>query len=202
MNDKHDDDVETSPGGTPDEGPRTSPEGDQETPVPPPLPATPEQPGGTPIPPTPPPPESEGPTKPADYYAQPPATAEPKQGCGKWLVGCGAAGCLVGILLIAGIFWFAKSGWPVMMSKMVAEVETHLDEHGEEIDPAVREELDTELAELRRHIEDGDVRLQEMEAVVYSIRDIVGDQNVTTSEAEEFLEDVKRVNEIGATEEF
>lgn len=171
--------------------------GEEKAAGPPPPPTTPVQPGGSPVPPPPP-----GTTKPADYYAQPPASTEPKKGCGKWLVGCGIAGCLVGILLIVGFVWMVKSGWPLLMSRMVSEVETHIEDHGEEIDPDVREELKTELGELRRHIEDGDVTLQDMEGIVYSIQEMIGDQQITTAEAEEFLEDLRKVNEIGASGEF
>lgn len=165
----------------------------------PPPPVTPSQPGAAPLPP---PPQPAQPSTPADYYAQPPATADSRSGCKKWLIGCGAAGCLVGILLIVGVLWVMKSGWPMLMSRMVTEVQTHIADHGESVDPSVREELDIELTELKRHISEGDVDLQDMQGFVYSMQDIVGDDEVTTLEAEEFLEEVRRVNEKGSSGEF
>lgn len=172
---------------------------DSDAPAPPPPPVTPSHDGGMAVPPAPPPP---GTQKPADYYAQPPASTEPKSGCRKWGIGCGAAGCLVAILFIVGIVWVARSGWPMLMSRMVTEVENHIETHGGEIDPTLRSELEVELAELKRHIEDRDVSFQDMQGIVYSMQDVVGNEDLTNAEAEELLEELKRVNEIGATGEF
>lgn len=90
----------------------------------------------------------------------------------------------------------------MLMSRMVTEVETHVDEHGEAIDPTVRSELEVELAELKRHIEDGDIEFRDMQGIVYSIQDIVGDDNLTTEEAQDLIDELKTINEIGATGEF
>jgi hypothetical protein len=141
------------------------------------------------------------PRKPADYYAQPPAQVE-KKGCGKWLIGCGIAGLLLLILLGAGLFWFATSGWPAMMVTMVTGVEDHVERHGENIDPSVRAELQSELAELKRHIRDGDVSLGEMQGVMYALRRVVRETDLTTAHAEELLIEVRRVNASGSYEEF
>lgn len=90
----------------------------------------------------------------------------------------------------------------MLMSRMVTEVENHVDQHGQNIDPTVRNELKTELAELKRHIEDRDVALTDMQDSVYAMQDVVGDEDLTTAEAEELLQELRRVNEIGATGEF
>ncbi len=90
----------------------------------------------------------------------------------------------------------------MLMSRMVAEVETHIDENGQNVDPAIRQELDVEFAELKRHIEDRDVGFQDMQGLVYSMQDLTGDEDVTTAEAQDLLEELKRINEIGATGEF
>lgn len=170
-----------------------------DAPAPPPPPVAPSHDGGSAVPP---PPSVPGAQRPSDYYAQPPASPETKSGCKKWGLGCGVAGCLVAILFIVGIVWVARSGWPMLMSRMVTEVEEHIDANGQDLDPALREELRVELAELKRHIEDGDVSFQDMQDVIYPIQDVVGDEDVTTSEAEELLEELKRINEVGATGEF
>lgn len=90
----------------------------------------------------------------------------------------------------------------MLMSRMMTEVENHVEEHGDNVDPAVKEELEIEIRELKRHIEEGDVSLEEMQGVIYSMRDVVGDDDVTTDEVEEFLEDVRDVNQQGASAEF
>jgi hypothetical protein len=166
----------------------------------PPPPVTPSQPGAhVVLPPSGLP--GEQPRKPADYYAQPPAQVE-KKGCGKWLIGCGVAGLLLLILLGGGLFWFATSGWPTVMVRMVTEVEDHIERHGENIDPEVRAELQSELTELKRHIRDGDVSLGEMQGVMYPLRKVVREKSLTTAHAEELLVEVRRVNESGSYEEF
>lgn len=168
----------------------------------PPAPVTPDTAGGVGVPTPPPTTPTEGPQKPADYYAQSPATPEGKKGCGKWAIGCGVAGCLVGLLLIAAIVWILQRGWPMLMTRAVTEVEEHIAENGQNIDPSIRAQLEVELRELKRHIQDRDLTLQETQGVVYSIQDILGDNDITTSEAEDFLEKVKRANEVGATGQF
>jgi hypothetical protein len=170
------------------------------TPAAPPPPVTPNQPGAHVVPPPPGLPEQQ-PRKPADYYAQPPAQVE-KKGCGKWLIGCGIAGLLLLIILAAGLFWFAKSGWPMLMVRMVTEVENQIERHGENVDPSVRAELQSELTELKRHIRDGDVSLGEMQGVMTALRAVIGEEDLTTAQAEELLIEVRRVNERGSYEEF
>lgn len=170
-----------------------------DSPATPPPPVTPSHDGGLAVPP---PPPAPGAQRPADYYAQPPAAPESKSGCRKWGIGCGAAGCLVVILIVVGFVWVAKSGWPMLMSRMVTEVADHIEANGQDLDPALREELGVELSELKRHIEEGDVTFKEMQDIVYPIQDVVGDEDVTTSEAEELLEELKRINELGSTGEF
>lgn len=197
MNDDRRDD-RAEPVVPPGAGEPAAPTG-SDSPHSPPPPVTPTHDGGMAVPP---PPPADGTQRPADYYAQPPAAPEGKRGCGKWGLGCGLAGCLVLILFIVGIVWVAKSGWPMLMSKMVTEVENHVDQHGENLDPTVRSELKTELAELKRHIEDRDVSLTDMQDSVYAMQDVVGDEDLTTAEAEELLQELRRVNEIGATGEF
>jgi hypothetical protein len=170
------------------------------TPAAPPPPVTPSQPGAHVVPPPSGLPGAQ-PRKPADYYAQPPAEVE-KKGCGKWLVGCGIAGFLLLILIGAGLFWFATSGWPTVMAPMVTEVENHIERNGENIDPAVRAELQSQLTELKRHIRDGDVSLGEMQGVMFALRKFVREKDLTTAHAEELLVEVRQVNVSGSYEEF
>lgn len=170
-----------------------------DSPKSPPPPVTPTHDGGMAVPP---PPSAAGAQNPADYYAQPPASPGDKKGCRKWGLGCGVAGCLVLILFVVGIIWVAKSGWPMLMTRMVTEVEEHVDRHGENLDPTMRSELKTELAELKRHIQDQDISIRDMQGSVYAMQDVVADEDVTTEEAEKLLQELRRINEIGATGEF
>ena len=145
----------------------------------------------------PPPPEPAAPgqpevTRPADYYSQPPVRTAEKKGCGKWAIGCGGAGCLFIILLVAGFWWLLQSG---RFETMLVSELTGTVEHSAELDDAAKNELRDELQELQTRIDRDEVGLVDLQGLLQIMQTAITDESIDSDEAEDLLNELRRLND-------
>ena len=154
----------------------------------------------TPPPPPPPhvpPPPPPAPT-PAQYYegTAAPAPGE-KKGCPKGLaIGCGAGGCLLLILLIAGTFFLFRDGGGGLISGLLGPLQSEVvNLAASDVTPEQKATFEREMQRLRDGLDSGDVALTRVQPVIDQLRGAVGDRSVTSEELDRLNELLLEVND-------
>lgn len=146
---------------------------------------------------TPPPPPSPGSPprtsyeKPADYYQTPPAQPD-RKGCWKWGLGCGGAGCLLIILLGIGAVLMA----PKIIGFFFGQLEKAVVESAApDVTDEQREDLRREIAEIRRHLREDRISMEQLQPLLTETQRAIGDQLLTSEEVDELTRMMRELNE-------
>ena len=143
-----------------------------------------------------PPPARPGHRTPADYYSGPSqASAADKKGC-KWLaLGCGGAGCLGGIVIVALLVWLAGPGLGKATAFVLHQVENEArGQVFDELPPEVREEFSEQVEKLTLNLREGTLSNHEIQGLLFDLQGAIGDQKITPDEIESLLSTMKELN--------
>ncbi len=133
--------------------------------------------------------------KPADYYSTPPES-HPSRTMPKWVpLGCGGAGCLILVLMLAAAAFFGNEGAPRVLSWMFRTMETEtMQMIAADVPVEKREELRQELKTLTGKIEQEEVGLVAVQSVLQELQAAIRDQTLTRDEVDALIGSLQKLN--------
>ena len=138
--------------------------------------------------------------KPADYYSTPPVPPTDRPGCPKWIpIGCGAAGCLVLILMIAGSIFVMNRGAGTVLGFVFNRLEGDMGKlMAADVAQPKRDELKQQLDLLQVKLAKKEVGLAGVQPVLQALQSAMGDQKLTNDEVDHLIELLHGVNGVAS----
>lgn len=150
--------------------------------------------------PSPVPPPQETPTaagfqKPGDYYSSPPESS-PGKTMPKWAaLGCGGAGCLALLVMLAVAGFVSNQGATRVLAWMFNQMEAEtMQMIGPDVTPEQKSQLQHELRELTAKLEREEIGLLAIQPILQDLRTAVGDQTLTSDEVDALIAALRAAN--------
>jgi hypothetical protein len=138
--------------------------------------------------------------RPADYYSAPVPPGGEKRGCPKWIpIGCGLGGCLVLIVLFVGGAIAVRDGSGRISRWFIDRLQKEtISLVAADVPPEDRAALEREFATFRANLTAKKTSFVEMQPLLQTINDAIGDRKVTADEARSITRDLKSINDRAA----
>lgn len=148
--------------------------------------------------PVPPPQEAPAPAgfqKPGDYYSSPPESSPGKTLPKGVALGCGGAGCLALLLMLALAGFVSNQGATRVLAWMFNQMEAEtMQMIGPDVSPEQRSQLQTELRNLTAKLERDEIGLLTIQPILQDLRTAVGDQTLTSDEVNALISALRAAN--------
>ena len=134
--------------------------------------------------------------RPADYYSSPVSEGRPL--FPRWVpFGCGAAAIVLLILVFAGGIVAARGGLGDLFDLMFASIQGEVDKMlAPDVKPAQKVEFDAEMKKMRDAVRENRLSIDRLQPLLRSIRDVSGDERVTSKEIERLTKEVREINSV------
>lgn len=131
---------------------------------------------------------------PADYYAAPVAEVRPL--FPRWVpIACGTASAVFLLVLFAAGAFLATGGASRLMNLVLGMMDAEMAKmYAAEVTPAQKQNLASELQQLRENVRSEQVPLAELNPIMMSLRSAIADGSVTAQEADTLVALMRKTN--------
>jgi|SRR5687767_1780323 len=139
-------------------------------------------------------PSSGGSWRPADHYESTPPAPGEKKGCPRWVpISCGTIGCL-GILIIAGLGFYAAKNLPKLLGYYI---NTALEKNADaSVTAEQKAALKAELQRFQRNLQTNQqAAAQDAQKIMQDMRHAMGDQKLDSEEVESLTRSLREAND-------
>lgn len=111
-------------------------------------------------------------------------------------IGCGSAAAVLLLVVFVGGALMARGGMGKIMDLVLGMMQNEIAPmYAKDVTPAQRQDLDRELTLLRQNLRAGRVPVSDLNPVMMSLRDAVGDDVLTPPEVDRLVSEIRKTNE-------